>query len=247
MDKCPREMVGAMVVQATLWSLAQQHPSGISKCPDWLVKIVFVTKLVDKATESLNELVEHHLSGNGENTERVLESYYKHGLLHALMLMLFNRVGLPSSSPKHFSSDGHQMIFLYLADKRFLGFFALLVDLLQRQAQLPLPKDERDRDENDVGGVESVPGIFKDDPANATLWVVPALLVLDTMSQPLLVARGQLSADTLEMQKYLSEHEPPLWPKEKCIMVLAHIKSEFNVVTVSRATGHAKPAVARAH
>ena len=233
-DMCPREMVGAMVVQAALGSLAQQHPAGINKCPDWLVKVVFLTKVVDRATACLNELIEHYLGGSGEFSGRVLKSYYKlYGMLHAIMLILFNRVGLPSSSPRHFSCDGHQMIFLYLADENFLHFFALLVDLLRRQDRLPLPENElEDKNENkEANGQGSVPAVDENDAINATLWVAPALLVLDAMSQPLLVGHTQLSTDVLEMQKYLSEHKHPLGKRncEECTMALARIKSKFNV------------------
>ena len=161
--------------------------SKMFKClekPNWLEStqnIIHLKSLYGRAISLLNKKL------------TVNSSISLYGILHAISLILTNKVGASPGRGHSSNSKGHELVLLIFGGK---GLYFELYSLLLNALELTCREVKQScQDANCAGKAGKVP----DSPCFD--WMTPAFLILDSISQPLLVDQDRLRSSVKDFQK----------------------------------------------
>lgn len=153
--------------------------------PNWhdsTLKIIQLASLYERATTLLR----------GELT--VTTSLALYGVLHAILLILSNKVVSPANRPPTPANKGRELLFLIFGRLGpFSEMYSLLLSALEQTCssvtQFSVDKSR-----------PCVPNTVCFD------WMTPAFLILDTISQPILIDSSMLQSTLKELEKVYKRH-----------------------------------------
>lgn len=147
--------------------------------PHVLLRIVQLKWLFNRAID---------LCGQENLTAAHFSSLY--GVLHGILVLLTSKVRTSSSTP-HITSGNELLLLIFTVDDRFNKLYSLMIAALEKYAT-ELQSAERIAIDNAAASAES------------TNWIAPAILILDIVTQPILVDIRSLSSHVSTLDKFIN-------------------------------------------